>query len=168
VPAEELELWPNSSRGAAHVQCQPRAATGCPRRRVHRRHRAWPYRLTDLSSLIEQRIGKLDNRAQRPVYSRVLARIESLTSDARYSFMFEQANVGGDTMASVLSGAVPPAYKGRPMTIMQLAGFPSEVVDAVVSVLGRWRSISACGAMARCRCCSSRKRRTGTRRPTTI
>jgi len=96
-----------------------------------------PYRLTDLSSLIEQRIGKLDNRAQRPVYSRVLARIESLTSDARYSFMFEQANVGGDTMASVLSELFRLPTKGRPMTIMQLAGFPSEVVDAVVSVLGR-------------------------------
>ena len=96
-----------------------------------------PYRLTDLSALIEQRIGKLEYRAQRSVFSRVLARIESLASDARYAFMFENANVGGDTMSSVLSELFRLPTDGRPMTIMQLAGFPSEVVDAVVSVLGR-------------------------------
>jgi DNA helicase HerA-like ATPase len=96
-----------------------------------------PYRLTDLSALVEQRIGKLEYRAQRAIFSRVLARIESLASDARYAFMFENANVGGDTMSSVLSELFRLPTDGRPMTIMQLAGFPSEVVDAVVSVLGR-------------------------------
>jgi len=51
--------------------------------------------------------------------------------------MFENAHVGGDTMAEVLCQLfrVPP--NGKPMTIMQLAGFPAEVVDSVVSVLGR-------------------------------
>jgi DNA helicase HerA-like ATPase len=58
-------------------------------------------------------------------------------NDPRYAFMFENANVGGDTMAEVLGELFRMPPNGRPMTIMQLAGFPAEVVDAVVSVLCR-------------------------------
>jgi len=51
--------------------------------------------------------------------------------------MFENANVGGDTMVEILSTLFRLPADGKPMTIMQLAGFPSEVVDAVVSVTCR-------------------------------
>jgi len=70
-------------------------------------------------------------------YHRLITRIESVGNDPRYAFMFENANVGGDTMADVLTQLfrLPPGE--TPMTIMQLAGFPSEVVDAVVSVICR-------------------------------
>src|SRR5215467_10971894 len=71
------------------------------------------------------------------VYHRLIGRIESVCNDPRYSFMFENANVGGDTMTEVLSQLFRLPPNGRPITIMQLAGFPSEVVDAVVSVICR-------------------------------
>ena len=51
--------------------------------------------------------------------------------------MFDNANVGGDTMAEVVGQLFRLPANGKPMTVMQLAGFPSEVVDSVVSVLGR-------------------------------
>jgi hypothetical protein len=51
--------------------------------------------------------------------------------------MFDNANVGGDTMAEVISHLFRLPANGRPMTVMQLAGFPVEVVDSVVSVLCR-------------------------------
>jgi hypothetical protein len=51
--------------------------------------------------------------------------------------MFDNANVGGDTMAEVVSYLFRLPANGKPMTIMQLAGFPAEVVDSVVSVLCR-------------------------------
>jgi hypothetical protein len=51
--------------------------------------------------------------------------------------MFENATVGGDTMAEVVSHLFRIPSNGKPMTIMQLAGFPAEVVDSVVSVLSR-------------------------------
>src|SRR6266567_2230563 len=73
-----------------------------------------PYRLVDLISLIE-----------------------TVRNDPRYAFMFDNANVGGDTMAEVVSHLFRLPANGRPMTIMQLAGFPAEVVDSVVSVLCR-------------------------------
>jgi hypothetical protein len=51
--------------------------------------------------------------------------------------MFENANIGGDTMAEILGNLFRLPTQGKPMTIMQLAGFPAEVVDSVVSVLCR-------------------------------
>ena len=96
-----------------------------------------PYRMADLLALIEDRMGRLEHRSSRIVYSRLLARLESVLNDPRYAFMFDGANVGGDTMSTVLSQLFRLPTEGRPMTIMQLAGFPTEVIDCVVSVLGR-------------------------------
>jgi DNA helicase HerA-like ATPase len=96
-----------------------------------------PYRLVDLISLIDDRMGKLENRSSRILYHKLISRIETVRNDPRYTFMFDNANVGGDTMAEVISHLFRLPANGRPMTIMQLAGFPAEVVDSVVSVLCR-------------------------------
>src|SRR5216684_4484770 len=96
-----------------------------------------PYRLVDLISLIDERMGKLENRSSRIIYHKLISRIETVRNDPRYAFMFDNANVGGDTMAEVISYLFRLPANGRPMTIMQLAGFPAEVVDSVVSVLCR-------------------------------
>jgi uncharacterized protein len=96
-----------------------------------------PYRLVDLITLIDERMGKLENRSLRIVYHKLISRIETVRNDPRYAFMFDNANVGGDTMAEVISYLFRLPANGKPMTIMQLAGFPAEVVDSVVSVLCR-------------------------------
>ena len=46
--------------------------------------------------------------------------------------MFENANVGGDTMGEILTYLFRLEPNGQPLTVMQLAGLPVEVVDAVV------------------------------------
>ena len=96
-----------------------------------------PYRLVDLISLIDERMGKLENRSSRIIYHKLISRIDTVRNDPRYAFMFDNANVGGDTMAEVISHLFRLPANGKPMTIMQLAGFPAEVVDSVVSVLCR-------------------------------
>jgi DNA helicase HerA-like ATPase len=96
-----------------------------------------PYRLKDLLALIDERMGKLENRASRLNHRRLITRIEAVSNDPRYGFMFANANVGGDTMAETLRHLFRWRIDGKPMTVMQLAGIPSEVVDAVVSVLCR-------------------------------
>jgi DNA helicase HerA-like ATPase len=96
-----------------------------------------PYRLQDLLLMIDERMGKLENRASRMVYHKLISRIETVSNDARYAFLFENANVGGDTMAESISQLFRLPAEGKPVTIMQLAGFPAEVVDPVVSVLCR-------------------------------
>jgi uncharacterized protein len=96
-----------------------------------------PYRLADLVALIDERMGKLENRSSRLTYHKLITRIETVRNDPRYTFMFDNANVGGDTMGDTLRQLFRLPANGKPMTIMQLAGFPAEVVDSVVSVLGR-------------------------------
>nr|WP_249802402.1 MULTISPECIES: DUF87 domain-containing protein [unclassified Bradyrhizobium] len=96
-----------------------------------------PYRLVDLMSLIDERMGKLENRSSRIIFHKLISRIEAVRNDPRYAFMFDNANVGGDTMAEVISHLFRLPANGKPMTVMQLAGFPAEVIDSVVSVLCR-------------------------------
>jgi hypothetical protein len=96
-----------------------------------------PYRIEDLISAIDDRMGKLENRSRATIYNKLLQRIKTFRNHPRYGFMFENATVGGDTMAEVVSHLFRIPTNGKPMTIMQLAGFPAEVVDSVVSVLSR-------------------------------
>ena len=88
-----------------------------------------PYRLQDLLTMLDERMGKLENRSSRMIFHKLITRIEMVSNDSRYAFLFENANVGGDTMAEAISQLfrLPPG--GKPMTIMQLAGFPAEVVE---------------------------------------
>ncbi len=95
-----------------------------------------PYRVSDLVNLINDRMGKLENRSSWTKYQRLMQRIESLGHDSRYAFMFNSLFVE-DMMVRVLSELFRMPTHGRPITIMQLAGFPAEVVDSVVSVMCR-------------------------------
>jgi DNA helicase HerA-like ATPase len=96
-----------------------------------------PYRIEDLINLLDERMGKLENRSRAALYHKLIGRIQTFRNHPRYAFMFENANIGGDTMAEILSALFRLPPDGKPMTIMQLAGFPAEVVDSVVSVLCR-------------------------------
>ena len=96
-----------------------------------------PYRIADLLALLDTRMGKLENRASRMVYHKLITRIETVSNDPSYAFMFENANVGGDTMVDILATLFRLPPNGKPITVMQLAGFPSEVIDALVSVTCR-------------------------------
>ena len=95
-----------------------------------------PYRVSDLVGLINERMGKLENRSSVATYNSLMTRIETLSHDARYTFMFSSLLVE-DMMAKVLSDLFGLAAGSKPITVMQLAGFPAEVVDSVVSVLCR-------------------------------
>jgi DNA helicase HerA-like ATPase len=96
-----------------------------------------PYRIEDLINLLDERMGKLENRSRASIYHKLIGRIQTFRNHPRYAFMFENANIGGDTMAEILGALFRLPPDGKPMTIMQLAGFPAEVVDSVVSVLCR-------------------------------
>lgn len=96
-----------------------------------------PYRIEDLITLLDERMGKLENRSRAIVFHKLIGRIQTFRNHPRYAFMFENANIGGDTMAETLGHLFRLPPEGKPMTIMQLAGFPAEVVDSVVSVLCR-------------------------------
>lgn len=140
---EELEILTEVIPLAKGIYTQYSSTDRAGLKRVDPKHNTYtadtpvPYRLVDLISLIDERMGRLENRSSRIIYHKLISRIETVRNDPRYAFMFDNANVGGDTMAEVISHLFRLPANGRPMTIMQLAGFPAEVVDSVVSVLCR-------------------------------
>ena len=95
-----------------------------------------PYRVSDLVKLIDDRMGKLENRSIWTKYHRLIARIETLGHDSRYTFMFNNLFIE-DLMVQVLADLFRLPLEGKPITVMQLAGFPAEVLDSVVSVMCR-------------------------------
>ncbi|WP_349362464.1 MAG: DUF87 domain-containing protein [Roseitalea porphyridii] len=95
-----------------------------------------PYRVADLLALIKERMGSLDAREHRTTLKSLASRIEAAVNDPRYRFMFAHKTIT-DNLAEVLAHIYRVPSKGRPVTIFQLNGIPSEVVNAVVSVLCR-------------------------------
>ncbi len=97
-----------------------------------------PYRMLDLIALLDEMMGKLDPRHDR-YHLRVLkGRLESLCADPRYRFMFGRGATE-DNIEWVLGKLFRIPMESRPITVLQLAGLPSEVLNAVVSVLARPR-----------------------------
>jgi hypothetical protein len=95
-----------------------------------------PYRMSDLVRLIDDALGKLGNGEQRSHLKSLLARINALTSDPNFRFMFSKTTIE-DNLDGVLSTIFRVPANGKPITVFQLNGIPSEVVNAVVSVLCR-------------------------------
>jgi DNA helicase HerA-like ATPase len=95
-----------------------------------------PYRISDLTNLIDERMGKLENRKDLAPYRQLKTRIETFSQDGRYAFMFGSVTVY-DGMTQVLSRIFRVPVNGKPITILELTGLPPEVVNVVVSVLCR-------------------------------
>jgi hypothetical protein len=95
-----------------------------------------PYRISDLTSLIDERMGKLENKKDLQPYRVLRQRIDAISQDARYGFMFGSLTIY-DGMAQILGRIFRVPVNDKPITILELTGIPSEIVNVVVSVLCR-------------------------------
>jgi DNA helicase HerA-like ATPase len=95
-----------------------------------------PYRVADLLALIDERIGKLDGRSEKPYLRALKQRLVAAINDPRYRFMFT-SNTISDTINDTISLVFRIPGGNRPIATLQLAGIPSEVVNSVASVLCR-------------------------------
>lgn len=95
-----------------------------------------PYRVADLLALIDERIGKLEGRTEKPHLRSLKVRIQAAINDPRYEFMFS-SNTIHDTILTTISYIFRIPGDGKPVTTFQLAGIPSEVVNSVASILCR-------------------------------
>lgn len=95
-----------------------------------------PYRISDLIALIDELIGKLELRGELVPLKRLKSRLETISRDPRYAFMFGSLTVQ-DTMADILGRIFRVPVQSKPITIVELAGLPSEIINVVVSVLSR-------------------------------
>jgi uncharacterized protein len=95
-----------------------------------------PYRVSDLTSLIDERMGKLENKRDIAPYRNLRQRFEALSLDPRYAFMFGSLTVF-DGMTQILSRIFRVPVNGKPITILELTGLPTEIINVVVSVICR-------------------------------
>ena len=95
-----------------------------------------PYRMADLLALIDERIGRLEGRQEKPHLRSLKMRIISAINDPRYHFMFSN-NTITDTIMETIAKIFRIPGDGKPICTFQLAGIPSEVINSVASVLCR-------------------------------
>ncbi|MBZ9908655.1 ATP-binding protein [Mesorhizobium sp. BR115XR7A] len=95
-----------------------------------------PYRIADLLKQIDERMGMLESKTDRPTLKSLKTRIESAAADPRYRFMFNSRLIE-DTIHETIGNIFRVPHHGRPVTCFEMAGMPSEVVNSVCSVLAR-------------------------------
>ncbi|WP_420822614.1 ATP-binding protein [Sphingomonas flavalba] len=95
-----------------------------------------PYLLSDLTGIITAEMGKLDKATDSAPYMRLKTKIDELRNDPRYSFMFSGMLVA-DTMADFLGRIFRLPGAGKPISIIDVSGVPSDITSVVVAVLSR-------------------------------
>ena len=95
-----------------------------------------PFRLADLVAYIDEQLGRLDRTLNTLPFKRLKARVETLVSDARYSFMFGSVMIE-DTMTDVLGRLFRVPVGDKPITVLDLSTVPGEIMDVVISVISR-------------------------------
>ncbi len=96
-----------------------------------------PYLLSDLTNLITAEMGKLDKASSdNAPFMRLKTKLEELKSDPRFSFMFSGMLVA-DTMANFIGRVFRLPGDGKPISIIDVSGVPSEITSVVVAVLAR-------------------------------
>ena len=95
-----------------------------------------PYLLSDLDQRSRHEMGKLDKAATPRPIMRLKTKIDEIKADPRYSFMFSGMLVA-DTMADFIAKHLPPAGHGKPISIIDVSGVPSDITSVVVAVLAR-------------------------------
>lgn len=95
-----------------------------------------PYLLSDLLNVLQNEMGRLDKGTNSIPYMRLKTKIEEIRSDPRYQFMFSGMLVG-DTMAEFIAKIFRMPANGKPISIIDVSGVPSEITSTVVAVLSR-------------------------------
>jgi hypothetical protein len=95
-----------------------------------------PYLLADLNTILVNEMGKLDRAGDTLPFQRLKTKLDELRADPRYTFMFSGMLVS-DSMPGLLAKLFRLPSQGRPISIVDVSGVPSEITSVVVSVLAR-------------------------------
>jgi DNA helicase HerA-like ATPase len=95
-----------------------------------------PYTLSDLTNALVNEMGLLNKATDTAPFMRLKTKIDELKSDPRYQFMFSGMLVA-DTMGNFIAKIFRLPAKGKPISIIDVSGVPSDIVSVVVAVLSR-------------------------------
>ncbi|HEV2747840.1 MAG TPA: DUF87 domain-containing protein [Allosphingosinicella sp.] len=116
-----------------HARSRNRAAEGLTKLTVDS---PIPYTLTDLTTSISNEMGLLNKATDTAPYMRLKTKIDELKADPRYSFMFSGMLVA-DSMTTFISKIFRLPARGKPISIVDVSGVPSDITSVVVAVLSR-------------------------------
>jgi hypothetical protein len=116
-----------------HARSKNRAAEGLTKLTVDS---PIPYTLTDLTNSITNEMGLLNKATDTAPYMRLKTKLDELKADPRYSFMFSGMLVA-DSMSTFISKIFRLPAKGKPISIVDVSGVPSDITSVVVAVLSR-------------------------------
>lgn len=94
-----------------------------------------PYRLSDL--LADVRSKKPSAAAAAAPYDKIIGKIEALQADKRFSFLIRPDGDVSDGLAEIVGKYLRIPVAEKPLSIIDLSGIPSDVVDVVVSIFCR-------------------------------
>lgn len=152
----ELPIWLLNSEEAEEVLCSTDPATrtaeaaimresimAARKQFLHDQDSGWvtvdtpmPFSTNSLIKIIDEAAGKLDKPENSVPYLRLKTRLERLKADRRFSFMFSGVTTK-DNLEDIMARLLRIPVRGRPVTVIDLSGVPTEVVDVAVSVLCR-------------------------------
>lgn len=95
-----------------------------------------PYLLSDLANEVQTEMGKLDKATNSAPFMRIKNKLDEVKNDPRYQFMFSGMLVG-DTMADFIAKVFRMPSEGKPISIIDVSGVPSDITSTVVAVLSR-------------------------------
>ena len=95
-----------------------------------------PYALSDLTGAITHEMGLLNKATDTAPFMRLKTKIDELKADPRYHFMFSGMLIA-DSMTQFVSKIFRLPAKGKPISIVDVSGVPSDIVSVVVAVLSR-------------------------------
>ena len=94
-----------------------------------------PYRLGDMLAHIDAAMPP--QASKQDSYLKIKNKAETLQQDSRFSFMMRPDATVGDQLAEIVGQYLRIPVSEKPLSIIDLSGVPSDVVDVVVSVLCR-------------------------------
>ncbi len=96
-----------------------------------------PFPIHELRRNLREMMGQVNKTDTAGPYRRLEAQLASLSEDRRYSFMFGEELAAEDSLSELVGRLLRIPVNGKPITIMDLSGVPSEIADVVVSVTSR-------------------------------
>ncbi len=95
-----------------------------------------PYKLGDVLANVELQAKGLTT-SQRASHDKIIAKIKAMQADKRFAFLVRPDADVVDGLASTIRQYLRIPTDTKPISIIDLSGVPSDVVDVVVSVLCR-------------------------------
>ena len=95
-----------------------------------------PYKLSDVLTEINRQATPL-SPSKRESHDKITAKINGLQADKRFSFLMRPDADVSDGLIYIISQYLRIPVSNKPISIIDLSGVPSDVVDVVVSVLCR-------------------------------